>query len=100
MIYKISPSKKEGGNPRYRYNGRLVSVSDVPEDILELLKNQPTVEVLEDKIDPVCIFCGSLARYSRFINLKTIPLCGQDYYDKSTGKIAQKLHELEGVVDE
>lgn len=81
---------------RYLHNGRLVKKADVPEDILLELEDHATVEEAHERTDKSCVFCGAESNFSRFINLKTIYMCGNDYYAKTVGEIVQRLNQLEG----
>lgn len=93
------------GNFRYKKEGQLgfVSKNNVPIDELERLHStsQLPKEVVaaEEAVDAskLCLFCGQYTRISRFINLQTIPLCEEHYQNQTTGKIVQKLRELQQV---
>lgn len=84
---------------RYMRNGKLIKTIDVPEDVMELLKDHATVEEAHEKTDKSCIFCGEPGNRERFLNGRIIYLCEKDYYDKTTGKTVQRLHEIEGAKD-
>lgn len=44
-----------------------------------------------------CIFCGQVCKWSRIVNMQTIYLCEEHYYDKTIGQIAQRMREAEEV---
>lgn len=91
MIYKLIQGKN---GQRYMRNGRLVSESKVPEDIIEKLKIDPVYD--DSYIEPSksCIFCGQQSKLSRFINLQHVPICEEHYQEMTVGKIVQKLREI------
>lgn len=75
----------------YRYmkaGSGFISVKDVPQSVIDsFTDDKPVVS------DKKCVFCGEVSKLTRIVNLQTVYLCDKDYYDKSIGKIAQKLQE-------
>lgn len=90
-------TKKNGPRGRFLYfkDGKMISVKDIPEDIVDKLPLNGEYEEKEVVAPTVrkCIFCGNHATESRFVDLQTIYLCEEDYYSKTTGKITEKLRE-------
>ena len=74
---------------RYLKKGKgFVAEKNVPQDVLDSFTyDKPVVS------DKKCVFCGEVSKMTRVVNLRTVYLCEKDYYDKSIGKIAQKLQE-------
>jgi hypothetical protein len=72
---------------RYLKDGRFIKHTEVPEDIKTELNNLPKPEPQEK----VCLFCDQYGKYTRLLNMQTVYLCETDFYDKSIGKIAEKL---------
>ncbi len=91
-MYKVIEGTR---GKRYMHNGKLVKTSDVPEDIIEQLKDRATVEEEHEKVNKSCIFCGMHGNFPRLVNNRTIYLCSQDYYDRTIGQCAQKLNQGE-----
>lgn len=91
------------GKERFRKNGLMIRSDVIPEEEKEKLReekkrkenaiNQPRPDE-PPKDEKACIFCGAHSRFTRFVNLRTVYVCDSDYYDKTVGKIAQKLKEL------
>lgn len=80
---------------RYMKNGRIISVRDIPPNIVQVLENNLIFD--EDKPptqrDHECIFCGQYAKYERSVNLQTVEICEEHYYSMNVGKIAEKIRE-------
>jgi len=77
---------------RFMKGGRFVKVQDVPEEVKTKFDSQERMGALDPK---ACLFCGSFASETRFVNLRTIALCEEHYYDKNIGQIVQRLREIE-----
>ncbi len=75
---------------RYRADGKLVSVRDVPVEELARLNEDVSVE----REPRSCLFCGGPARYQRLVELQTIDICDQHYYSETVGSIVHKMKEL------
>lgn len=88
-------TKKNGPRGRFLYfkDGKMISVKDIPEDIVDKLPLNGEYEEKEVVAPTVrkCIFCGNHATESRFVDLQTIYLCEEDYYHKTIGEISQIL---------
>jgi len=88
-------TKKNGPRGRFLYfkNGKMISVKDIPEEIIDKLPlNGEYVE--QEVIAPTvrkCLFCDRDATESRFVDLQTIDLCEEHYYHKTIGEISQTL---------
>lgn len=91
------------GKPRFRKVGvrGIAKQNTLPRDVMEhfglLNPDVPAEEDAPDepRKDPkACIFCGVHSRFTRFVNLQTIYLCDNHYYDVNIGKCAQRLREL------
>ena len=54
----------------------------------QIIPDKPVVDTSKS-----CIFCGQPAKYQRFVQLRTIPICEEHYYSETVGKIAEKLRE-------
>ena len=76
-------------------DGKLVKTADVPEDVIEKLKDHASVQESHEIVDKSCLFCGVQSKYGRLVNLKTIYLCEEHYYDKSIGQIVQKINQID-----
>lgn len=88
-------TKKNGPRGRFLYfkDGKMISVKDIPEDIVDVLPlggEYVEKEVVAPTIRK-CLFCERDASESRFVNLRTIDLCEEHYYDTTIGEISQKL---------
>lgn len=88
------------GTPRYLGpNNKFVKAENVPEAVLIRLRQEEFVDTTPVVVDKSCIFCGrGDCRQTRLVNTQTIYLCEEDYYDKTIGKVAQKLKELKNAV--
>ncbi len=101
------------GNRGHRYmkNGKFVKADLVPEEVVMQLKEHKQTmvvsdgpAVIDDGSNPIpyreCLFCGQFGTCTRFINLQTIYLCEEHYYDMdiTVGKIAEKVRKLTNVV--
>lgn len=53
----------------------------------------PEREAQPEPPKKICIFDGAPGEMQRFVNGQTVYLCEMDYYDKSIGKIVQRLRE-------
>ena len=94
MVYKKTKGPK--GRSLYFKDGKLVSVKSIPSDILLKLDEQGKYDA-EAPPQPIqrpersCIFDGKPATKQRFVNLQTVYLCEDCYYDKTVGKITERL---------
>lgn len=91
-------SKQETKNGiRYRKDGKLYSVNNIPLNILEILQTQPEYDgtPVPEKEVRTCIFCGTETTWSRMVNLESAYLCKDHYYSVNLGKLAQKQRELQ-----
>lgn len=91
------------GGKRYSKDGRLVAAANIDPKILQILHNTDTYEDGQEEIvqtlpEKACIFCGAVSKWTKFVNLQTVYICDEHYYSESTGKIAQKVRELEHAV--
>lgn len=41
-----------------------------------------------------CLFCGEQGTRSKFVYLQMVYLCENDYHNKTTGEVGQKIKEL------
>jgi len=91
--YKLINGK---AGKRYLKDGRLVSVKDVPKDVLQNLTEDNVVG--EQGVKPTpnsepCIFCGKWGNLTRFVNGKTIVLCSGHFYSQTIGQCAEQLRK-------
>src|SRR3990167_9610109 len=71
---------------RYLKDGRLVSVKNVPENILQQLTEDNVVG--EQGVKPTpnsepCIFCGKWGNLTRSLNGQSIVLCNEHFYNRT-----------------
>jgi len=85
--YKMINGPK--GTVRYMLDGRMVKAVSVPEDIMARLHTTPT----EATSDRLCVFCGAPSKYSRLVNLQTVYICNEHYYDKTIGQVAEQIRK-------
>ena len=83
--YKLIKSSK---GTRYLKDGKLISVKNIPEDVLRGLETENEVK------DKRCLFCDRPATKFRLFQLQPVDLCDEDYMTKTLGKIAQKLRDV------
>ncbi len=86
------------GRPRYLGppTGKFIKAENIPPDVMIRLENEDKVPTIALAVSKECIFCGvGDCRLTRAINSQTIYLCGEHYYDKTIGKVAQRLKELQ-----
>lgn len=96
--YKIVT--RTDGSIRYMKDKKFTSKSSIPANVLRQLK--PNNEVDDEGMDleaPLkeCIFCQAPTKMYRFINLQTIYICEEHYYDKTTGQIVQQLNKEQAL---
>lgn len=85
---------KVRGTYRYMLDGKLISVKNIPAE--ELAKFEGKLEIVEPvKLDKTCLFCGQPGNYPRLVNLRSVDLCEEHYFNTNIGMIAQKLNSLE-----
>lgn len=96
MIYKKTETKS---GIRYRRDGLLFSVNNIPLNILEILQTQSEYNdtPIPEKDVHTCIFCGTETTWGRMVNLETLFLCKDHYYSENLGKLAQKQRKLHEV---
>lgn len=96
MIYKKTETKN---GIRYRRDGLLFSVNNIPLDILEILQEKAEYDdtPLPEKEARTCIFCGTETTWGRTVNNEYLHLCKDHYYSTTLGKLAQKQRELQQV---
>lgn len=82
------------GYVNYRRDKRFVKTADVPGNIVDLLKEQDSVDDENIKVTAPykrCVFCKEETRLSRTINQQTIAICKKHFYSKTIGQIAQQV---------
>lgn len=84
MEYKILTTNK---GFRYMKGAKFCKKTDIPEDILQRLLTQETVDSSKD-----CPFCGQLGTEEKTLNSKRYLLCLQDYQTKTTGELAGTIY--------
>jgi hypothetical protein len=52
---------------------------------------KPTPVEYKEPPHKICLFCGQPGDMTRFVNLKTVYLCNEDYNTKTVGEIGQKM---------
>lgn len=102
------------GRSMYFKNGKMVSLDQIPVDILprledgvELQMGSPVeeAETVDDTIDnevkltksedrKTCIFCGEPSTRIRYINQQNAKLCDEDYNNNTTGEIAAQMNRV------
>jgi hypothetical protein len=55
----------------------------------EAKKKEKEAVIIEKK----CLFCGVESKLTRQVNLRTVVLCEEHYYDKNIGQIAEQLNK-------
>lgn len=85
---------------RYMKDKKFVSVKNVPEDVLQQLTEDNVVG--EQGVKPTpnskpCIFCGKWGNKFKLVNQHTIAVCDGHYLTETTGRIAQKLREVQNA---
>lgn len=90
----------KNGKVMHFKDGKLISYDKYLEGISlqgvqETVVNQPP-PVEESKVEASkdCIFCGSESKRRKFVNLKIVHLCEEDYLTKTTGEIAERIREI------
>lgn len=69
---------------------RMISVRDIPADILATLEPEKPVDDTKPQFRK-CIFCGRLGTEEKTLNGQRHYLCLDDYQYKTTGEIAHRL---------
>lgn len=80
----------------YKMDRKFVSVKNIPANIVELLNTNKEVDDTDLPPAPMyrgCIFCDKHSKLQRTVNLQTVYLCDEHYYDKTIGQVAQQLNE-------
>jgi hypothetical protein len=102
--YRLIIDKR--GKTRFMKDARFVSPDKIPLDELDKLFGrkapEPEPEPVEPEIKPVfkitekiCVFCREYTTLVRLINGQTIPICTNHYYSETTGRIVQRIREIE-----
>lgn len=96
MQYKMSPGPR-GRKLYFKENEqgkfKMISVKDIPEDILASMELQKPVEETKPEFRK-CIFCGQPATEEKWFNREKYYLCLDDYQTKTTGELAEKIRVL------
>lgn len=93
---------------------KLIAQADIPPEVLAELVNKMDlldglqVETVDDSADgqgqskqeaqPVstdCIFCGAYGNRRKFVEMRTVRLCEEDWQTKTTGEVVGKLRETQ-----
>lgn len=91
---------KLGKKNIYQKDGRTVKSDTVPPEVVAGLEHTNPLddtnipEAPIPVVDKSCVFCGMGSRMTRLVNMQTVYICDQHYYDKTIGKIAERLREL------
>lgn len=95
--YKMSPGPR-GRKLFFKTNEegkfKMVSVKDIPEDVLATMELQKPVDDTKPEFRK-CIFCGAPATEQKWVNLRLIDLCLKDYQEKTTGECAEQLRSID-----
>lgn len=83
MEYKLIKSSR---GVRYMKGSKFCKKTDVPEDVLQQLENQDTVDTSRN-----CVFCGGPGTEEKWLNGKKNYLCFDDYQNRTSGELAEKL---------
>lgn len=84
MEYRIINSSK---GTRYMKGAKFCRASDIPEDILQRLHNEETINTSKD-----CPFCGRPGTEEKTLNSHRYYLCLEDYQTKTTGALAATIY--------
>lgn len=90
MEYKVLTTNK---GIRYMKGAKFCKKSDIPEDILQRLLTQETVDSSKD-----CPFCGQLGTEDKMLGAKRYHLCLEHYQTKTTGELAELFTKQEQKV--
>lgn len=91
-MYKKITSKM---GDRYTKDGRIIKTADVPEDVIEQLKDHASVEEVQEKQDTRCIFCNVPTKLSRYLNQETIAVCQEHYQTKTVGQTVKQFNTVQ-----
>lgn len=86
MEYRLIKSRK---GIRYMKGAKFCKATDIPEDVLQRLHNQDTVDTSRD-----CVFCGQPGTEEKTLNSKRYYLCKLDYDTKTTGELAETIAKI------
>lgn len=93
MIYTKKLAKN--GRTLHYKNGRLCSKVEYEANAVPDTKEEVSVE---DKLKATeghkCIFCGGPGHKTKWINAEVVRLCDSDYYEHTTGEIAEQMRKL------
>lgn len=89
-VYKQTKGPK--GRSLWFKDGKMISVKDIPSDILATMEPQKPVS---DQLPEFrkCIFCGELGTERKLINHREVDLCFHHYDTKTTGEVVAQLRE-------
>lgn len=93
--YKMSPGPR-GRKLYFKTNEqgkfKMISVNSIPKDILATMELQESVDDTKPEFRK-CIFCGELATEQKKITGQNVDLCFDDYHNRTTGEVVEKLRE-------
>lgn len=94
--------KAKNGINRFMKDGRFTKVDQIPLDELDRLfgrkEPEPVVIPMPTELKPKsCVFCGMYTTWNKLVNSQTIPICQEHYYSETTGKIVQRVKEMQNV---
>ena len=78
---------------RYMYGGRIVSKDSVPLELIDELNDSLKEPEAVPQGTKLCLFCGVYTNWKRFVNGQNVSICEEHYYEKTLGKIVEKLNE-------
>lgn len=103
------------GRDMYFKNGKMVSKTEIPAEILprlesgvELQMGSPVeneeLTVDQEQVDEAqseqnelpkgCLFCGEEATRQRYVNQQIVVLCDKDYETHTTGELAEQIRKI------
>lgn len=83
MEYRLIQTSK---GPKYMKGSKFCKATDIPEDVLQKLHTQETVDTSRD-----CPFCGQKGTEEKTLNSHRYYLCLEDYNTRTTGELAQTI---------
>lgn len=87
----MSPGPR--GRKLFFKDGKMISVKDIPKDVLDTMELQKPVDDTKPEFRK-CIFCGLPATEEKWLNKEKCYLCLDDYQTKTTGELAEKVQSL------
>lgn len=90
-IYK--QSKGPRGRWLYFKNGKMISKSNIPENILSTMEPEKPVSDQQPEFRK-CVFCEGPATDEKWLNGSKHYLCFDDYQERTSGELAERLRSI------